>query len=136
MGMPTDVGIIDTMIGFPFRDKKAVYDFITKQTKDSESKEDFDFPVEYMFKDVPDETHTDSPVDETLREMDRYGIEKGLIGVGGDDSKYALTHHPDRFIPGGSADAWAGTISNMFDFSHPNGQRVFLDPNTGQPSED
>ena len=37
-------------------------------------------------------------------------------------------------IPGGSADTWAGTISNMFDFSHPNGNRLFLDPSSGEPN--
>ena len=33
---------------------KETYAFITQQTKDRESKEDFEFPVEYMFKDVPE----------------------------------------------------------------------------------
>jgi phospholipase C len=37
-------------------------------------------------------------------------------------------------IPGGSADTWAGSIANMFDFAHPNGGRLFLDPNTGEPN--
>jgi len=32
---------------------KAAYRFITRQTKDVESKEEFEFPVEYIFKDVP-----------------------------------------------------------------------------------
>ena len=52
--MPGPVGlpVIDTMIGFP-HEGSAQYDFIRKQTKDRESKEDFEFPVEYMFKDVP-----------------------------------------------------------------------------------
>ena len=54
MSMPTDIGIIDTMIGFPHENMKAVYAFITRQTKDRESKEDFEFPVEYMFKQVPE----------------------------------------------------------------------------------
>ena len=53
MGMPKDVGVIDTMVGFPHPDMKEVYRFITRQTKDTESKEEFDFPVEYMFKDGP-----------------------------------------------------------------------------------
>ena len=55
MAMPTDVPIIDCMIGFPIEDKKKLYEFITKQTKDSQSKDEYEFPVEYMFKDVPDE---------------------------------------------------------------------------------
>ena len=54
MSMPSGIGAIDTMISFPSPDMKETYRFITKQTQDKESKEDFDFPVEYMFKDVPD----------------------------------------------------------------------------------
>ena len=42
MTMPTDVGIIDTMIGFPAKDFEH-YEFIRKQLKDSESA-NFDFP--------------------------------------------------------------------------------------------
>ena len=83
MAMPTDVPIIDCMIRFPNEDKKELYEFITSQTKDSQSKDEFQFPVEYMFKHVPDEsTSSDDPVAATLREMDKYGIERGLIGVG------------------------------------------------------
>ena len=37
-------------------------------------------------------------------------------------------------IPGGSADTWGGSINSMFDFSHPNGARLFLDPVTGNPA--
>jgi len=65
MAMPTDVGIIDTMIGFPHKDMKEVYAFITRQTKDRESKEDFAFPVEYMFKQVPEKEYLD--VDDRFR---------------------------------------------------------------------
>ena len=52
MPMPNDIPIVDTMIGFP-RKNFELYDFIRTQTKDAESKEDFEFPVEYMFKNVP-----------------------------------------------------------------------------------
>ena len=108
MGMPTDVGIVDTMIGFPHGDMKAVYRFITNQTKDRQSKEDFAFPAEYMFKQVPEKelTGSDDPVAVTLGEMDRWGIEKGLIGVDGPDGAgtRALRQHPDRFIASVSAD--------------------------------
>ena len=97
-----DGGIIDTMIGFPHEDMKATYAFITKQTNDRESKEDFAFPAQYMFKDVPDEklTGTADPIALTLREMDLHGIGRGLIGVNerGDKGDQALTAHPDRFI--------------------------------------
>jgi len=112
MGMPDGVGIVDTMIGFPHADMAGIYDFITRQTKDRESKEDFKFPAEYMFKAVPEKELTESqdPVSVTLGEMDRWGVERGLIGV--DDPEGtgtdALKRYPDRFIPSLSVDPNAG----------------------------
>jgi len=108
MAMPSDVGIIDTMIGFPHPDMKEVYRFITNQTKDTQSKEEFAFPAEYMFKNVPEKelTGTSDPIGVTLREMDAWGIERGMIGVGDPDGTgpKALKQHPDRFIPSSNAD--------------------------------
>ncbi len=102
MPVPADIGIVDTMIGFPASDFKQ-YDFIRKQLKDGST--DFDFPVEYMFKTVPKELYgAKDPISITLHEMDRFGIETGLIGVGGDISSKALRDHPDRFVPQGSVD--------------------------------
>jgi len=34
MGLPSGIGIVDTMIGFPVRDKRRAYEFITRQTHD------------------------------------------------------------------------------------------------------
>jgi uncharacterized protein len=101
--MPGPVGlpVIDTMIGFP-HEGSAQYDFIRKQTKDRESKEDFEFPVEYMFKDVPQGLATDDPVSLVLAQMDRFGIEKAMIGVGEDSAQLALKMFPDRFVPSGN----------------------------------
>ena len=91
------------MIGFPHRDMKALYSFITKQTNDRESKEEFAFPAEYMFKDVPDKELSDSPdpIGVTLREMDIWGIERGMIGISPryETSLEAIKRFPDRFIP-------------------------------------
>ena len=102
MAMPSGIGIVDTMIGFPADDFK-MYDFIREQLKDGSAK--FDFPVEYMFKNVPKELYgTGDPISITLHEMDRFGVEIGLIGVGGDVSRKALKQHPDRFVAQGSVD--------------------------------
>src|SRR6202020_2785235 len=83
MGMPTDLGIVDTMLGFPHPDMKEVYRFITRQTRDAQSKEEFDFPVEYMFKDVPEKAlqDVDDPIAVTVREMDLWGIVMRFIAV-------------------------------------------------------
>jgi predicted TIM-barrel fold metal-dependent hydrolase len=102
MAMPAGIGIVDTMIGFPADDFRQ-YDFIRAQLKDPSAK--FDFPVEYMFKNVPKELYgSDDPISVTLHEMDRFGVEIGLIGVGGEVSRKALKDHGDRFIPQGSVD--------------------------------
>jgi predicted TIM-barrel fold metal-dependent hydrolase len=108
MSMPEGVGVVDTMLGFPSADMREVYRFITRQTKDAQSQEEFAFPVEYMFKDVPEKglEGSSDPVGVTLREMDLWGIERGMIGVGdpaGTGAK-AIEAHPDRFIPSATAD--------------------------------
>ena len=103
MGMPTGIGIVDTMIGFP-HEGSGQYDFIRRQTKDRSSREEMDFPVEYMFKNVPKDLPTSDPVSVTLHEMDRFGIEIGVIGVSDETSRAALKRHPDRFVPMGNVD--------------------------------
>jgi predicted TIM-barrel fold metal-dependent hydrolase len=112
MTFPSGIGIIDCMIGFPVEDHAAQFKFITDQTKDRESKESMKFPAEYMFKEVPDyDISGKDPVAITLKEMDRFGVERGLIGIGSETSRRALLQHPDRFIPGGHADPNQGMDS-------------------------
>jgi predicted TIM-barrel fold metal-dependent hydrolase len=101
MAGPIGLPVIDTMIGFP-HEGSAQYDFIRRQTKDRESKESFEFPVEYMFKDVPKGLPTDDPVSLVLQQMDRFGIEKAMIGVSEGSAELALKTFPDRFIPSGA----------------------------------
>jgi len=101
MGMPAGLPIVDTMIGFPHEGFEQ-YDFIRKQTKDRNSKDEMEFPAEYMFKNVPKDLPTDDPISVTLHEMDKYGIEVGLIGVSDATSRLALKRHPDRFAPSGN----------------------------------
>ena len=113
MGRPKGINIVDTMIAFPAADFSQ-YDFIRTQLKDDST--DLDFPVEYIFKNVPKELYgNEDPISVTLHEMDRYDIEIGLIGVEGDISHKALKNHSDRFISQGSVDPNKGEegIRNM-----------------------
>jgi predicted TIM-barrel fold metal-dependent hydrolase len=110
MTMPSGVGVIDTMIGFPT--DFSHYEFIRRQAKDRATKEELDFPVEYLFKDVPKELYgTDDPVAITLHEMDRFGIEQGMIGCEGEPAQQALRRHPDRFIPSMNIDPNEGMVA-------------------------
>jgi uncharacterized protein len=80
--MPPGIGAVDLMIGFPHHDRSAVYDYLRKGAKDSETKEEMKFLAEYMFKDVPDDLAEGvDPIDVTFTEMDRHGVDIGLFGL-------------------------------------------------------
>ncbi len=107
MTMPSDIGIIDLMLGIPEGNKKDWYEFLRGQLHDKESLEEFEFPVQYMFKDVPKDIPKDADaVAVVLDEMDHHDIERAMIGVGfeRDVSLRALTDHPDRFFGSYSID--------------------------------
>ena len=76
--MPADIGIVDTMIGFPAEDFR-MYDFIRAQLKESSA--EFDFPVEYMFKHVPKEL---------------YGVGRSDRGDAQGDGPFRRRDGPDR----------------------------------------
>ncbi len=103
--MPADIGVIDLMIGFPQADRRHNYDFMRANLRDRESLEEFEFPAQYMFKDVPKVEATADRVRALLELMDKYRIERAMIGVASrgdesrsDDSRRALRDHPDRFF--------------------------------------
>ena len=96
--MPSDIGVIDTMMDLPFTDVASTYEFLSPNLRDRESAEDFEFPVEYMFKDVP-KAATEDPVAHTVALMDHHGIDRALIGAGSENGRRALEQHPDRFLP-------------------------------------
>jgi hypothetical protein len=97
MGYPEGIGAVDLMIGFPTHDRKAVYEPLMKGIKDSETKDSFAFPAEYMFKDVPAGVDADvDPIDETFAEMDRWGVEKGLFAANREQALEAAKRYPGR----------------------------------------
>lgn len=102
MAMPTNVPIIDTLIGFPSTDRREIYKFLAPSLRDEESIDDFKMPAQYMFKDIPGEIEEGiDPVAVTLDNMDRYGVERGLINIGStvrEEPRRAIREHPDRFL--------------------------------------
>ena len=101
MPMPTDVGVIDLMLGIPSGDPKRWYDFLRTQLLDRESREDFEFPAEYMFKHVPKfQEHMDDPVSYLLSEMDKHGISMAMVGTSfkNDQAQKAIKDFPNRFF--------------------------------------
>jgi uncharacterized protein len=97
MTFPSEVGVVDLMIGFPSANARRHYDFMKPLLRDEESSR-MQFPAEYMFKEVPNQLADDQdPVEVTLSEMDRHGVAVGLVGLGGEATRRALMDHPDRF---------------------------------------
>ena len=97
---PSDLGIVDTMIGFP-DDPERLYAGIREVLHDKESLETFEMPASYMFHDVPAGASEEglSAVSVTLAEMDRFGIEFGLVSLSANAvvSEAAVSTFPDRF---------------------------------------
>ena len=66
---------------------------------DKEAREQFTFPAQYMFKDVPDYGEVDDPVAVLLAEMDRFNIIVGMLNVSTNPvAREAVAQHPDRFV--------------------------------------
>ena len=90
------------MMGIPSGDPRRWYDFLRTQLLDRESREDFEFPAEYMFKNVPHfEEHWDDPVGYVLSEMDKHGIAKAMVGTSFKNDqarRRIIKDHPDRFF--------------------------------------
>jgi hypothetical protein len=100
MSYPADIGVIDLMLGIPEGSKQSWYGFLRAGLMDEESKE-MAFPAQYMFKDVPADVDPEAdPIAVVLGEMDHFGIDKAMVGIGLDRtiSTRALTEHPDRFF--------------------------------------
>ena len=97
-GSPLGLGIVDTLIGFPADPDQVYAGMRSHLLRDQQSKQ-MTMPAGYMFHDVPDHA-VDDPVSLTLSEMDRFGVEIGLISLGAapEAAAKALTEHPDRFI--------------------------------------
>ncbi len=98
MTMPTDVKAIDLMIGFPKADAAKTYEYLRKTTR-AEDASTAEFPAGYMFKDVPNRLDEgDDGVEVTVTEMDKWGVEIGMVGAGTDATVRAMKDHPGRFI--------------------------------------
>ncbi|MCO8129147.1 amidohydrolase family protein [Acidimicrobiia bacterium EGI L10123] len=107
MSIPPDIKIVDPGIGFPHQsieEKVATYDFFRPLLKDRQSREDFEFPAQYMFKDVPDIVDPgEDPVAWTVAQMDAFNIDIAITGAT-EKGIRAKQEHPGRFYLSGRVD--------------------------------
>jgi hypothetical protein len=96
--MPTHIGVIDLMIQLP-KDPTAALRW-GSMLRDRDSLEALKHPAGYMYRDAPATTRSTSSITDLLAEMDRFGVERGLLYISEDDpqSIEAVTMHPDRFL--------------------------------------
>jgi predicted TIM-barrel fold metal-dependent hydrolase len=99
MPFPTDIGVFDTLIGLPPVERRGWQQAFAPVLHDEGSK-DFDHPAGYMFRTVPKVRREVAAGEALLREMDRFGVELGLVPVTFDDpdTLTAVGDHPDRLF--------------------------------------
>ena len=100
MTYPKDIGVIDTMMGVPTsEDRSDWYESFAPLLMDEESRRMFKMPAQYMFKDIPSTGAPDDFVKWTVEQMDRFNIDKALVGFNEDaTSLRAKETYPDRFF--------------------------------------
>jgi predicted TIM-barrel fold metal-dependent hydrolase len=100
MPMPKNIGVIDTMLGIPSSAERADwYDWFKPLLRDDESLQAFKMPAQYMFKGVPKLESNDDFLAWTVEQMDKYNIEKALVGFSGSAADLeAKRRFPDRFF--------------------------------------
>ena len=97
--MPTDVKAHRSDDRLPRRPTRPkTYEYLRKTTH-AEDASTAEFPAGYMFKDVPNRLDEgDDGVEVTVAEMDKWGVEIGMVGAGTDATVRAMKDHPGRFI--------------------------------------
>jgi predicted TIM-barrel fold metal-dependent hydrolase len=97
--MPAGIGVVDTFFDLPPENRSAWAGDFGPLFRDLDSKAGaLPHAAGFLFKDPPKVTRSHDPIGDTLKEMDRFGIEKALIRVNDDLSAEAVTGHPDRFL--------------------------------------
>jgi predicted TIM-barrel fold metal-dependent hydrolase len=98
MGFPTDIGVVDLMMGLPGGDRRWWATSMAPLLLDRESRAQFEHAAGYMYRDTPAAEESSDRVGTLLREMDAHGIEQALIPVEPGDpvSTGAIRDHADR----------------------------------------
>jgi predicted TIM-barrel fold metal-dependent hydrolase len=108
---PSRVPVVDLMVSLPPAPGDETWrDQLRPLLKDPQSAE-FAHPASYMFRNLPAARYAPDPLRAVLDEMDRFGVERALVGVHPDHdiARRALRDHADRFIGSYEVDPNRGT---------------------------
>ena len=104
MAFPRDIGVIDLMLNVPDPNDRAWYAFLKPLLLDEQSRNFDKMPAEHLFRHIPEIAEQDDYVAYTVAQMDRFGIDKALVGISAPLNQEALRRFPDRFIGSVTAD--------------------------------
>jgi uncharacterized protein len=99
--LPKDVGVIDLMCGLPIsEDNSEWYQSFRPLLMDAESRHLFKMPAQYTFKDIPTVGPLDDKVGWLLAQLDRFNIERAMIGFDARNPEIgrAISGYRDRFL--------------------------------------
>ncbi len=92
--------VIDLMFGLPdVGALNAAYESFKPLYRDPKAR-NYKMPAQYMFKSIPDIGELKDPVGWAVEQMDKFNIERALIGIdpNSDLPRVARDRFPDRFI--------------------------------------
>jgi uncharacterized protein len=101
MPMPRNVKIVDLMMAIPVSEtNQEWYRQFAPLLMDAESREQFQMPAQYLFKDIPRLAANQDYVRFLIEQMDLHGIDVALVGYfeGSDAAAAARREFPQRFM--------------------------------------
>ncbi len=104
MPFPTDVGVIDLMLNIPDPNDREWYRFLEPLLRDEQSRNFDKMPAEHLFRHIPEIADQDDYVAYTVAKMDRFHIDKAMVGISAPLNQEALRRFPDRFIASATVD--------------------------------
>ena len=107
MGWPVEPAArraIDLMLNIPGTsdEQRTWYEFTKPLFLDRDSRDVFEMPAQYMFKDIPkiEDVPQGDYVAWTVAQLDRHGIARAMVGLDGSPTPNleAVRRYPDRFF--------------------------------------
>ncbi|MCA9680278.1 MAG: amidohydrolase family protein [Kofleriaceae bacterium] len=107
MGWPVEPAArraIDLMLNIPGTsdEQRTWYEFMKPLFLDRDSRDVFEMPAQYMFKDIPkiEDVPQGDYVAWTVAQLDRHGIARAMVGLDGSPTPNleAVRRYPDRFF--------------------------------------
>jgi len=101
------IEVIDLLLGIPNSDDRSEwYQAFAPLLLDEQSRQMFEMPAQYMFKDIPDLSNQADTIAYTLEQMDKYHISRAMLQIDDESPTHfkAICDNPQRFIASYEAD--------------------------------